>query len=94
MQGEIPAYRKKAGKNKQKMIDNAPKKEYNNTWIILYIGSFSMKTQNFGFYKVGCGVPRIKVANPAYNAGEIVKLMAQAKEAGCSLLVKIGRAHV
>ncbi|MBO5735234.1 MAG: NAD(+) synthase [Clostridia bacterium] len=46
-----------------------------------------MKTQNFGFYKVGCGVPRIKVANPAYNAGEIVKLMAQAKEAGCSLLV-------
>ena len=87
MQGEIPAYRKKAGKNKQKMIDNAPKKEYNNTWIILYIGSFSMKTQNFGFYKVGCGVPRIKVANPAYNAGEIVKLMAQAKEAGCSLLV-------
>ena len=46
-----------------------------------------MKTQDFGFYKVGCGVPRIKVANPAYNAGEIIKLMAQAKEAGCSLLV-------
>ncbi len=46
-----------------------------------------MKTQDFGFYKVGCGVPRIKVANPAYNAGEIVKLMQQAKEAGCSLLI-------
>ena len=46
-----------------------------------------MKTQDFGFYKVGCGVPRIKVANPAYNAGEIIKLMAQAKEAGCSVLL-------
>ncbi|MBE6579780.1 MAG: NAD(+) synthase [Ruminococcaceae bacterium] len=46
-----------------------------------------MKTQDFGFYKVGCGVPRIKVANPAYNAGEIIKLMQQAKEAGCSVLV-------
>lgn len=46
-----------------------------------------MKTQDFGFYKVGCGVPRIKVANPAYNAGEIIKLMQQAKEAGCSVLL-------
>ncbi|MBR6553950.1 MAG: NAD(+) synthase [Clostridia bacterium] len=46
-----------------------------------------MKTQNFGFYKVGCGVPRIKVANPAYNAGEIIKLMEEAKEAGCSILL-------
>lgn len=46
-----------------------------------------MKTQDFGFYKVGCGVPRIKVANPAYNAGEIIKLMKQAEEAGCSVLL-------
>ena len=46
-----------------------------------------MKAQNFGFYKVGCGVPRIKVANPAYNAGEIIKLMEEAKEAGCSILL-------
>ncbi|MBR5264151.1 MAG: NAD(+) synthase [Clostridia bacterium] len=32
-------------------------------------------------------MPRIKVANPAYNAGEIIKLMEEAKEAGCSILL-------
>lgn len=46
-----------------------------------------MIQNGFGFYKIACGVPRLKVANPAYNAGEIITLMHRAKDAGCSILL-------
>ncbi len=40
-----------------------------------------------GFVKVAAGTPRIRVADCAYNAGEIIALMGQAAEQGVKVLV-------
>lgn len=40
-----------------------------------------------GFIRCGCAVPAVKVADCAFNAGEIVKLVRQADKDSCSLLV-------
>ena len=46
-------------------------------------GGFSVKD---GFIKAAAGTPRIKVADCAYNAGQIAALMAEAAEQGVKLL--------
>lgn len=40
-----------------------------------------------GFIKVAAVTPKVKVADPAYNAGEICRLMAQAGDRGAKLIV-------
>ncbi len=40
-----------------------------------------------GFIKVAAATPKLKVADPAYNAGEIVKLTEQAAARGTSVIV-------
>lgn len=42
---------------------------------------------NYGFFRVAAAVPRLRVANPEYNAAQIIELMSQAKDANCSLVV-------
>ncbi len=42
---------------------------------------------SFGFYKIGCGVPRLQVANPNENVNGIKSLYDRAEKAGCSLLL-------
>lgn len=42
---------------------------------------------DFGFCKVGCGVPRLKVGNPSANLLEIKGLFDRADACGCSILV-------
>lgn len=42
---------------------------------------------SFGFCKVGCGVPRLKVGNPSYNVGQIRLLIDRACASGCTLLL-------
>ena len=40
-----------------------------------------------GFIKVAAGTPRVRIADPAYNAEQIAELMRQADKAGVQLLV-------
>ena len=40
-----------------------------------------------GFIKAACATPKVKVADPAYNAGEIIKIIQETGEKGASLLV-------
>ncbi len=40
-----------------------------------------------GFIKVAAVTPKVRVADPAYNAGEICRLMAQAGDRGAKLIV-------
>lgn len=43
--------------------------------------------KHFGFYKISAASLKLKVGNPAYNAGEIKKVLLQAAEQGVKLLV-------
>lgn len=40
-----------------------------------------------GFIKVACATPKVKVADPVYNAGEIIKIIKETGANGASLLV-------
>ena len=40
-----------------------------------------------GFYRIGAGVPRVKVADPLANADEVLRLAGEAQKAGCAALV-------
>jgi NAD+ synthase (glutamine-hydrolysing) len=40
-----------------------------------------------GFIKVACATPKVKVADPAYNAEEIIKIIKETGTNGASLLV-------
>ena len=40
-----------------------------------------------GFYRIGAGVPRVKVADPLANADEVLRLAGEAQQAGCAALV-------
>lgn len=42
---------------------------------------------NFGFVRVGVATPRIEVANPPYNAQEIIKIIHKAQQNKCSIVV-------
>ena len=42
---------------------------------------------NYGFIKVACGVPKVKVANPNYNTNEIYNLVKEAKKEGAKILI-------
>ena len=42
---------------------------------------------NYGFIKVASGVPKVKVANPSYNANEIYNLVKEAKKEGVKILI-------
>lgn len=49
-----------------------------------------MKTKfrnSFGYARVGTAVPKIRVANPAYNAARVIDLMREAEAAGVRVLV-------
>ena len=43
--------------------------------------------QNYGFIKVAAAIPAVKVANCAYNAQEMEKLIRQAAGAGARVVV-------
>lgn len=43
--------------------------------------------KNYGFAKVAAATPKLKVANPKYNAGEILKLLVEANDKGASVAV-------
>lgn len=40
-----------------------------------------------GFIKVACATPKVKVADPVYNAEEIIKIIKETGANGASLLV-------
>jgi NAD+ synthase (glutamine-hydrolysing) len=40
-----------------------------------------------GFFKVACASPRLRVADPAYNASEIIRLIGKAADKEVGLLV-------
>lgn len=42
---------------------------------------------DYGFLKVGAASPRLKIANPAYNVSEILKLVREAEDTGTAVLV-------
>lgn len=42
---------------------------------------------DYGFLKVGAASPRLKIANPAYNVSEILKLVREAEDTGATVLV-------
>ena len=47
---------------------------------------------NQGFIRAAAATPKIRVADPEYNAGQITDLTRQA--AAAQAKIKIGRAHV
>ena len=40
-----------------------------------------------GFIKVACATPKVKVADPEYNAGEMIKIIEEAGDKGAGILV-------
>ncbi len=46
-----------------------------------------MSTAPFGFLRVGAACPRLRVADPEWNVGEILELVAQARTRGVQVLV-------
>jgi NAD+ synthase (glutamine-hydrolysing) len=45
-----------------------------------------MASMTFGFLRVGAGSPRLKVADPEFNAGEILSLITEAEARGVQVL--------
>ncbi len=46
-----------------------------------------LSIHNHGMIRTAVGIPSVKVADPAYNTGQILNLAAQASEASASLVV-------